>query len=152
MSDENEPVHLNMTPMIDVVFQLIVFFIVSMKFKSLDMKIEAELPKECGMVPGPARPPDPKVDVRLRRAGRDSPTEIRVGSLSLGNAADESAWIRLKTCLDVAKARAADSSVRLIGEVDAAPAVATADVVHALDVLHAAEFSDVRFTGTPLLR
>ena len=43
MDDEEMPKP-NMTPMIDVVFQLLVFFLVSMKFKTLDMKIEAFLP------------------------------------------------------------------------------------------------------------
>ena len=34
--DAAEPLRPNMTPMIDVVFQLIVFFLVSMRFRSLD--------------------------------------------------------------------------------------------------------------------
>ena len=48
MEDEDIPKP-NMTPMIDVVFQLLIFFLVNMKFKTLDMKIEAFLPKDRGL-------------------------------------------------------------------------------------------------------
>ncbi len=37
---------LNMTPMIDVVFQLIVFFLLSLKFTTLDQRIENMLPQD----------------------------------------------------------------------------------------------------------
>ena len=77
MAHDNEAVKLNMTPMIDVVFQLIVFFLVSMKFKSLDMKIEAQLPP-VGLLPTPRTEPEPpKVDVRLRSAGHGMPAVER---------------------------------------------------------------------------
>ncbi len=47
-SDGGMP-ELNLTPMIDVVFQLIIFFMCAMKFKTLAMKIEMELPKGKGI-------------------------------------------------------------------------------------------------------
>ena len=56
----------NMTPMIDVVFQLLVFFLVSMKFKTLDMKIQANLPKDVGPSPEIVVPkPEVKLVARL---------------------------------------------------------------------------------------
>jgi len=36
---------LNITPMIDCIFQLLIYFMVTMKFKELDRKLEADLPK-----------------------------------------------------------------------------------------------------------
>ena len=40
---------LNMTPMIDIVFQLILFFLFNLRFKSLDYRIESTLPKDRGL-------------------------------------------------------------------------------------------------------
>ncbi len=40
------PSELNLTPMIDVVFQLIVFFLITLKFTTLDQRIESMLPKD----------------------------------------------------------------------------------------------------------
>jgi biopolymer transport protein ExbD len=37
---------LSLTPMIDVVFLLLIFFMVGMKFKELDRKLEANLPQQ----------------------------------------------------------------------------------------------------------
>lgn len=42
---------LNMTPMIDVIFQLIIFFMCSIHFKSLEGKLYAYGPKDKGMHP-----------------------------------------------------------------------------------------------------
>ena len=39
---------LNMTPMIDVIFQLLIFFMVGAKFKSVEGQIQAYLPKDQG--------------------------------------------------------------------------------------------------------
>jgi hypothetical protein len=39
---------LNMTPMIDIVFQLILFFLFSLRFKSVEWRIESTMPKDRG--------------------------------------------------------------------------------------------------------
>ena len=44
-----DEVELDLTPMIDVVFLLLIFFIVTMKFKVLEGKLETELPKDVGV-------------------------------------------------------------------------------------------------------
>ena len=54
-SDENEAFAINLTPMIDVVFQLIIFFMCAMKFKTLEKKIEAFLPKDRGLAKTPEK-------------------------------------------------------------------------------------------------
>lgn len=41
----------NMTPMIDVVFQLLIFFMLSMHFKEVEGKLLAQLPKDKGLAP-----------------------------------------------------------------------------------------------------
>ena len=47
--DEN-PVAINVVPMVDVIFCLCVFFMCSIKFKVLDAKFETWLPKDQGQV------------------------------------------------------------------------------------------------------
>ena len=51
------------TSMIDVTFLLLVFFLCTLRFKSLDQKLEAHLPREGGVAQGE---PAPVIDVRLR--------------------------------------------------------------------------------------
>ena len=45
---EPEETEMNMTPMIDIVFQLIIFFLLSLKFKTIDRRIDSQLPKDRG--------------------------------------------------------------------------------------------------------
>ena len=59
--DEEE---MDMTPMIDVTFLLLIFFIVTLKFKTLEGRLSAALPKDVGVNPTPAEPIE-KVDVRI---------------------------------------------------------------------------------------
>lgn len=135
----------NMTPMIDVVFQLIVVFLCSMRFRTLDQKIEAQLP-EVGQWPDP-RPPEvhPMLRVRLQRAGDPGPTLLVVQGERLGATADGSpAWERLRATATAMRAKAPD----LTAEIDAAPLVDHGEVVHALDTLVAAGLANVRFRGT----
>jgi biopolymer transport protein ExbD len=46
---EIEPVVMELTPMIDVVFLLLIFFIVTLKFKVLEGKLPTYLPKDVGV-------------------------------------------------------------------------------------------------------
>ncbi|MBI5778604.1 MAG: biopolymer transporter ExbD [Planctomycetes bacterium] len=68
---------LNMTPMIDVIFQLIIFFMCSIHFKSLEGKLYAYLPPE-GRIPSQVFiPPIPEVRIRLVYS-EESPILARV--------------------------------------------------------------------------
>jgi len=46
--DAENPVAINITPLVDIIFCLCVFFMVSFKFKQLEGKFDAWLPKEKG--------------------------------------------------------------------------------------------------------
>ena len=51
MGDENEnPVGINVTPLVDIIFCLCVFFMISFKFKQLEGKFDSWLPKGKGNV------------------------------------------------------------------------------------------------------
>jgi biopolymer transport protein ExbD len=43
---------IEMTPMIDVVFQLLIFFMCATKFKTMEGRVDAFLPKDTGNAPG----------------------------------------------------------------------------------------------------
>lgn len=61
---ENEHCELQMTPMIDVTFLLLIFFMCTLKFKVLEGTMGAYLPKDVGVSRGPADPLE-KIVVRL---------------------------------------------------------------------------------------
>jgi len=138
-----------MTPMIDVVFQLIVFFLVSMKFKTLDELIET--PFRAG---GPRQhaPEIPPLHVALRAADRSAPVRLVVNGVEFGTvdgSRSGPAWSRFAE--HVARVRRSAAELRAPpprAEIDASPAVASGRVVAALDVLAGAGVTDVRFQGT----
>ena len=45
---ETDPEDLNMTPMIDIVFQLLIFFMLTLQFKEVEGKLMSVLPKDKG--------------------------------------------------------------------------------------------------------
>ena len=140
----------NMTPMIDVCFQLIVVFLCSMKFRTLDQKIEAFLPKDVGLSTAPAASSDveTKVNVKLRRKKGEETTKLSVLDNSLGTTTgNPGLWGALSSRLkDFSKG--GDQKVK--GEIDADAEVPHEDVMHALDAFMAVGLTDVSFKGTQL--
>ena len=63
---------LSLTPMIDVVFLLLIFFMVGMKFKELDRKLEADLPKAGKPLDDDDQPPPSEIWVMIKNAGTPS--------------------------------------------------------------------------------
>lgn len=64
-SMQEEKCDLEMTPMIDVTFLLLIFFMCTLKFKTLEGKLAAYLPKDVGVNQTQAEPIE-KVDITLR--------------------------------------------------------------------------------------
>ena len=61
---------IEMTPMIDVTFLLLVFFLCTLRFKSFEGKLTAYLPKDVGLARVPAQPIEPITAVlRVTNAG-----------------------------------------------------------------------------------
>jgi biopolymer transport protein ExbD len=61
----SEEAKLDMTPMIDVVFQLIIFFMCNIKYKTLEGRLDAYLPKDVGVNSAPAEQIE-KVEITIK--------------------------------------------------------------------------------------
>jgi hypothetical protein len=73
---EPEDTEMNMTPMIDIVFQLIIFFLLSLKFKTIDSRIDSMLPKDRGLAATPTFPEDfLKVKIKVFRRDMEDATK-----------------------------------------------------------------------------
>ncbi len=82
---EGDETEMNMTPMIDIVFQLIIFFLLSLKFKAVDRRIDSALPKDRGIQATQQFVDElPMITVKLFRQNMDVPEEawttIKVGN------------------------------------------------------------------------
>jgi biopolymer transport protein ExbD len=138
---------MNMTPMIDVTFQLIIVFLCSMKFRTLDQKLEAFLPKDVGLSTAPATADiQTTVSVKLRRRASEATTSLYVLESRLGNTELDGIWGLLENRLK--EFRAKDEKIK--AEIDADADVPHGDVIRALDCFRAAELVNVVFRGTQL--
>jgi biopolymer transport protein ExbD len=157
---ETANTELNMTPMIDIVFQLILFFLFNLRFKSVDFRIEAALPKEGSHEPTPVLlPPTPRVEVRLFRVDAEDADRARTRAKVGGYEWILPAVSASRAERDAAFARVTEAIRALRGDTGMAGSVATplpsgafvphADVVGVVDAFLAAEVHDIAFVGTP---
>ena len=138
---------MNMTPMIDVTFQLIIVFLCSMKFRTLDQKIEAFLPKDVGLSTAPATAEvETKISVKLRRGKGADTTQVYLLDGRLGTTQSPGVWEKLAADLKGFKAK--DAKIK--AEIDAEAEVLHGEVIRALDSFQAAELENVVFRGTQL--
>jgi biopolymer transport protein ExbD len=159
---------INMTPMIDIVFQLILFFLFNLRFKSLDYRIESQLPKDRGIVAtNQIVDPIPAIKVSLFREFEDDPskayTKIKIAGTEYK--LDNYQWtgnrktdmgIEDKRDLKFAgiQAKIAElikASPTLKGEIDTPPpkgaSVPHSDIMRVLDCFLGAGIVDVNFVG-----
>lgn len=81
----NNQLLVNMTPMIDIVFQLIVFFLLTLHFSTPEYRIESQLPKDRGLAATPQFVSELNaIKVKLFRRNKENPDEaytyIKVGN------------------------------------------------------------------------
>lgn len=60
-------VEMNMTPMIDITFQLLIFFIVNLKFKTLEKKLLSYLPTDFGLASQPQIVEESFMTIKLKQ-------------------------------------------------------------------------------------
>jgi len=73
IKEATEETKMELTPMIDVTFLLLIFFLCSIKFKILEGKLQTYLPKDVGVNASPVDKMLEKIDLRIeRRDQRDT--------------------------------------------------------------------------------
>ena len=88
MPPDGEDAALNMTPMIDICFQLIVFFMLTLRFPSVSSRFETVLPTDRGPRPEPViLAPIQHISVKLFRKDAEQDrsrhfTRVRVGEFA----------------------------------------------------------------------
>ena len=157
---QTEDRELDMTPMIDVTFLLLIFFMCTIKFKTLEGKLEAYLPKDVGVALRKAdRPESVEITLRVLNAGAKLDLEGKPWSPDAGNrfrfGADRVLEYRVGPRKTTRLAELAERLAELRQEddqrsatIDARPGVVYADVVEVLDRVMAARFEDVTFVGS----
>ena len=71
-----EPIKADMTPMIDVTFQLLIFFMLTIEFKTLEGKLAAYLPKDVGVNTSEAEPKE-KIEIKIKVITDIKPIQCR---------------------------------------------------------------------------
>jgi biopolymer transport protein ExbD len=141
-----EDVSLPIGPLIDVTFQLVIFFMCTMRFKTLERKIGAFLPTDHGVRLTLERPPPkPKILVDLRRGAGEDRTRVRLLGQEIGSG--EEGFARLDTA--IRGIRHSPDSSEFPGFIAASPEVPHGDVIRCLDSFVAAGVETVEFEGTP---
>jgi len=161
---------LNMTPMIDIVFQLILFFLLSLKFKALQFRIESNLPTDRGIQATADQPQDiPAIKVSLFRINDEDParayTKIKMAGTEI--ALPVTRWTGDKVLdtqtederdkkfggIQAKMAELLKANPELKGEIEAplpkGAAVPHGDVVRILDAFLGAGIKEVNFAGAP---
>jgi biopolymer transport protein ExbD len=162
---------LNMTPMIDIVFQLILFFMLNMKFKALDHRIDSEIPKDRGIqATATFVDPIPAVKVSLFRRDPDASSPkpytyikvnnlepgFRIPNVTFGADALENERLHDQRHAEFLKiqaqiARLFEQNKELKGEIDAPPPkgglVPHGDIMAVLDAFIGAGVTTVNFQG-----
>ncbi len=139
----DNPVEINVTAMVDVIFCLCIFFMCSFHFKQLEGKIDAWLPVDKGNLNGPVDHHlileeirvfmrwDPSTNATIRKIG----SRGAVGS-------DEELMATVRTMKDDYD-RAQKSKAPVI--IDATADVPWTDVVHVVDLLKAERLTQIEF-------
>jgi biopolymer transport protein ExbD len=140
-----EDVRLSITPLIDVTFLLLIFFMCSMRFKTLERKVQAWLPKDKGLIHSDVRPPPlPKITVDLLRKPGESLTRVRFLGSVIGSG--DSAFAELKR--RIAAIHQEDPDIP--GRIDAQAEVPHGHVVRCIDSFATAGVGEVEFVGAKM--
>ena len=128
------------TPMIDVVFLLLIFFMCTLKFKTLENKLATYLPTDKGLSP-PTAILEPKETIRLKMSMRGDQCICMVNGQAIGTLPEARSRIydrirRLRRALPESPA-----------EIDPDPAVPHKHVVSLIDECIRAKVTKIHFTG-----
>jgi len=160
----SEEAKLDMTPMIDVTFLLIIFFMCTLKFKTLEGKLSAFLPKDVGVNTTVA---EPKEKIEIRMDVKNPGNKMKPGGKEPYTAQDEEKKNRFvfdsnrvitysigaKKTTDLEDVRRTLTSFfkqdpTRPATIDPRTNIVTSDVVRLLDVALDIGFTDITFVGS----
>ncbi len=163
---QDEQCELQMTPMIDVTFLLLIFFMCTLKFKVLEGAMGAHLPKDVGVSTAPAEPlekivvrmdvEEPGTRMRQQRNGELRPysAEDAASGLRFQYGDDRVIRYRVGAQSGLNQAEAFDVLLKLLDgnpdarcSIDPREGVIQDEVVQVLDAFLAAGVQDVTFMG-----
>jgi len=156
---DQDKCEMEMTPMIDVTFLILIFFMVTLKFRTLEGQLSAYLPKDVGPNSTPAEVAWPlAIGIHLRAAGTKFAPDGRPWSRELGGRWNFGPDRRLdyslgpRRGLDLEQLRRrvleldlADSGQSI--ELSAGPGTVQAEAIRVLDLLIGAGLTEVRIRG-----
>jgi biopolymer transport protein ExbD len=130
--------------MIDVTFLLLIFFMCAMKFKTLEKKVEAFLPKDKGLAKTKIKLEEkPKITVELKRRAGERTTRVKLLDSEIG--VDDAGFTILNERIQAIVRTNPD----MPGEINAWAEVPHSDVIKAVDAFMGANVKDLTFVGAP---
>lgn len=162
-----EEVSADLTPMIDVTFQLLIFFMLTIKFKTLEGKLESLLPLDKGLASTPATIETEDVEIILKvteetksRASKDRVVRYFRNASNTPFGTSTSVWDEDKKSfkcdppdtLDKIKQHLINvrkSSPESKAKINAWPEVPSDRVVNVLNMMIEADFKDISYSGIP---
>jgi biopolymer transport protein ExbD len=149
---------LEITPMIDVTFLLLIFFMCSIKFKQLEGKLDSYLPRDAGIDLSPMSPPPEPIRVRLRVAGDRTVVALNGTTLTslaiprFPRTSQEEQELRAPLAMDDLRIRVGSlhrQAPELTCVIDPDERVPNLHVIAALDACLAAGLQNINFTVPP---
>jgi biopolymer transport protein ExbD len=148
---EKDKLELKMTAMIDVVFQLLVFFLVGTKFRVPSGELEAYLPKEGAPTQLKQRDTivtEIRITLRVRRADdKDAPPGVLVDDTGAGGGPKPMSMNELRNKLN-SMGRDPDIAREVPVIIEAEPHLAYKWVVKTLSIARTAKFEKVNFAAS----
>lgn len=155
---DEKPQKGDMTPMIDVTFQLLIFFMLTIEFKELEGKLAAYLPKDVGVNKSEAEPKE-KVEIKLKVINEGTKMDPRDDAPWSGEGpyrwgpdrvVSYSVGPRATRDLDELRKRLKDlitQDPERPATIDPWPGTVYDDVIRVLDVAILAGYRDITFIG-----
>jgi biopolymer transport protein ExbD len=138
----DNPVEINVTAMVDVIFCLCIFFMCSFHFKQVEGKVDAWLPKGPGPNPFERHPDVPLEEIRVFMRW-DAPSGSTVRKVVRTAVSSDRELMEAIRAMKGDYERAGKTLFPII--IDATPDVPWQDVVHVLDLCKADKLSMIEF-------
>jgi len=143
-SAEDNPVAINVTAMVDVIFCLCLFFMCSMHFKQLEGKIETWLPKDRGVNQTQVdKVVLEEIRVFMRWDAGSNSTIRKVGNRAAVSTDQELMQVILQMASDYKRAGKTEFPVLI----DAMPEVPWQDVIHVMDMCKKEAIERIEFAA-----